>query len=555
MPQDRVRKIDGLFQCRVLFFQVPDAEGGRRVNWELCIVCQTTTIEAVKCPGQLTAFLSQWQKPIRASWRMLISSGRSGISRLHSHSLKVTQNFSLKNVQVGTRLASWSSRTQSWIGQRKNVVLMLHQQVQHHLGDRHMCFDVDLYLFCQDGTNSDLICFCILEADEKIRLMATELEDETLLARLAGGDLIAIEANYHKACPTKLDTRFRTFQRKKSSDDNAEENIVTSRVFVELIEYIDNETQSERTSIALTELHELYVRRLQQFGFGAYVHKTHLKERILKHFPECKPEFDGRTIVLLFDNTLRIMVRETLKQSADLDAMTLMKAAKIKSDAIFCHMRIWNSQGTFPRVVKNNHYRRVYLRYSPWLCMRTDINTDNDHHQPCMSLAQLVSFNTVAQQRSKSQLSRHGFVNRRCQSTLVLTSIRELEVRPSSRSWTAWGCVCHIPVFFRLRSGLRHQWPKDFTMMESSVHQNFGTGCSLLQRWITSIMIQHRTPVGGKFKTDGSLCGLLNRLYHQPANGWSNAHVRMCVVCANVHELNWSALTYVSVNVLSKCAK
>ena len=112
------------------------------------------------------------------------------------------------------------------------------------------------------------------------------------------------------------------------------------------------------------------------------------------------------------------------------------------SDAIFCHMRIWNSQVTFPRVVKNNHYRRVYLRYSPWLCMRTDINTDNDHHQPCMSLAQLVSFNTVAQQRSKSQLSRHGFVNRHCQSTLVLTSIRELEVRPSSRRWTAWGCVC-----------------------------------------------------------------------------------------------------------------
>jgi len=164
---------------------------------------------------------------------------------------------------------------------------------------------------------------------KKIRLMATELEDETLLARLAGGDLIAIEAKYHKACPTKLYTRFRTFQRKKSSDDNAEENIVTSRVFVELIEYIDNETQSKRTSIALTELHELYVRRLQQFGFGAYVHKTHLKERILKHFPECKPEFDGRNIVLLFDNTLRIMVRETLKQSADLDAMTLMKAAKI----------------------------------------------------------------------------------------------------------------------------------------------------------------------------------------------------------------------------------
>ena len=296
-----------------------------------------------------------------------------------------------------------------------------------------MCFDVDLYLFCQDGTNSDLICFCILEADEKIRLMATELEDETLLARLAGGDLITIEAKYHKACPTKLYTRFRTFQRKKSSDDNAEENIVTSRVFVELIEYIDNETQSERTSIALTELHELYVRRLQQFGFGAYVHKTHLKERILKHFPECKPEFDGRNIVLLFDNTLRIMVRETLKQSADLDAMTLMKAAKIIRRDILSHENL-KFTGHFLQGCQKQSVPPRLLTLLSMIMHGTDINTDNDHHQPCMSLAQLVSFNTVAQQRSKSQLSRHGFVNRRCQSTLVLTSIRELEVRPSSRS-------------------------------------------------------------------------------------------------------------------------
>ena len=46
------------------------------------------------------------------------------------------------------------------------------------------------------------MCICILQADEKIRLMAAEHEDDSLLARLAGGDLIAMEAQYHIARPT-----------------------------------------------------------------------------------------------------------------------------------------------------------------------------------------------------------------------------------------------------------------------------------------------------------------------------------------------------------------
>ena len=54
-------------------------------------------------------------------------------------------------------------------------------------------------LFClqEDG---HIHKFRTLEADESIRQMATELQETELMARMEGGDLIALEAKYHLEC-------------------------------------------------------------------------------------------------------------------------------------------------------------------------------------------------------------------------------------------------------------------------------------------------------------------------------------------------------------------
>ncbi len=36
--------------------------------------------------------------------------------------------------------------------------------------------------------------------DHELRKMATDLQDALLLARISGGDLVAIEGNYHYKC-------------------------------------------------------------------------------------------------------------------------------------------------------------------------------------------------------------------------------------------------------------------------------------------------------------------------------------------------------------------
>ena len=54
-------------------------------------------------------------------------------------------------------------------------------------------------IFCKKDSDEILHDFTSLAVDKKIRDMAKELEDFKLLSRISGGDLVAIEAQYHSS--------------------------------------------------------------------------------------------------------------------------------------------------------------------------------------------------------------------------------------------------------------------------------------------------------------------------------------------------------------------
>ena len=58
-------------------------------------------------------------------------------------------------------------------------------------------------LFCKQE-NGHLREFKTLEVDKSVRQMATEMQDVELMARMEGGDLVALEAKYHLECLTTL---------------------------------------------------------------------------------------------------------------------------------------------------------------------------------------------------------------------------------------------------------------------------------------------------------------------------------------------------------------
>ena len=185
-------------------------------------------------------------------------------------------------------------------------------------------------LFC--GETGDLHEVMTLEVDEKVRKMATDLQDSALLKHLAGGDMIAIEAKYHKKCMTNLTNRHRAFLRQSQDCQSGEEDEKNeARAFVELISFMESCVDDGKYVMTLTELHELYITRLQDFGIKKEVNRTRLKSRILSHFPgKLQEQSDGKTVLLVFNEGMASFLREELwKHDYESDALTLAEAAKI----------------------------------------------------------------------------------------------------------------------------------------------------------------------------------------------------------------------------------
>ncbi len=63
--------------------------------------------------------------------------------------------------------------------------------------------------------------------------MARDLQDASLLAKIEGGDLIALEAKYHLSCLVKLRNRHRSYLRgiQNASSKSHEERKMEARAF------------------------------------------------------------------------------------------------------------------------------------------------------------------------------------------------------------------------------------------------------------------------------------------------------------------------------------
>ena len=180
------------------------------------------------------------------------------------------------------------------------------------------------------------------KVDEKVRTMATDLQDSALLKHLAGGDMIAIEAN--------LTNRHRAFLRQSQDCQSSEEEEKNeARAIVELISSIESCVDDGKYVLTLTELHQLYINRLKYFGIKKEVNRTRLKSRILSHFPGKRQEqSDGKTVLLVFNEGMATFLREeVLKHDYESDALTLVKAARIVRREMFNEPG-FHFHGTFP---------------------------------------------------------------------------------------------------------------------------------------------------------------------------------------------------------------
>lgn len=138
-------------------------------------------------------------------------------------------------------------------------------------------------LFCDQEDNMDRLTKAqTLELDRKVRDVANQLCDEVLLAKLSEGDMIAIEAVYHKTCLTALYNRLRESKTSQAKIDS-ESVIIEGIVLAEVVNYINSSKESNEDIpvFLLSDLKSLYSQRLKTYGYPdtcvEHIHSTRLK--------------------------------------------------------------------------------------------------------------------------------------------------------------------------------------------------------------------------------------------------------------------------------------
>eukprot|EP00112_Aurelia_sp_Birch-Aquarium-sp1_P024788 Seg7984.2 transcript_id=Seg7984.2/GoldUCD/mRNA.D3Y31 product="hypothetical protein" protein_id=Seg7984.2/GoldUCD/D3Y31 len=161
-----------------------------------------------------------------------------------------------------------------------------------------------------EAPNQETCIFCSLSSatlhncstkpfDCNLRKMATDLEDTAFLARISGGDLIAIEGKYYFNCLNKYRNRHRSSVRANLQDDSSGEiKSLEARAFAELVSFLESSVEKGIYMFTLSEIHTLFEKRLGELGSHKSINKTRLKERILEIFSgQCQEQTDVQPVM------------------------------------------------------------------------------------------------------------------------------------------------------------------------------------------------------------------------------------------------------------------
>ncbi len=180
-----------------------------------------------------------------------------------------------------------------------------------------------------------------LGLDKRIRDAAILLSDDKLLARLSEGDLVAIEARYHKNCLTSLGNRVRAIKSSRPAS-GVEDKIIYGVVLAEIISYIQECCSVEETVpvFKLSALKSLFCKGLVEYFASEDCknnskNSTRLKEKIIEQVPELSEHKKGREILLTLKEETGLAIFDSCSFSGEDDCRCLARAAKIIRKRMF----------------------------------------------------------------------------------------------------------------------------------------------------------------------------------------------------------------------------
>ena len=106
---------------------------------------------------------------------------------------------------------------------------------------------------CGDELNKQALhSVTTFSVDRRVRKIATETNDITILAKLSQGDMIAIEAHYHPKCPISYYNKSLTENEENQCDPNA---VFYGVALAEIVAFVEEQRiESEVTVFKLADL-------------------------------------------------------------------------------------------------------------------------------------------------------------------------------------------------------------------------------------------------------------------------------------------------------------
>ncbi|MES9880446.1 MAG: hypothetical protein ABW185_06135, partial [Sedimenticola sp.] len=255
------------------------------------------------------------------------------------------------------------------------------------------------------------------DIDLRVRECAHELQDTQLLAKLAPGDMIALEAKYHAKCIVALYNK--ASRAATNSDSDAADANLHGIAFAQLVAYMEEFRNEEDTApvFELAGLVDMYTTRLKQLGarVNARIHSTRLKLRLLTVFPDLTSHTEGRGVLLTFDQHLGGALRKACDH--DSEALHLARAAQIVRQEMFHHTFSFN--GSFEKGCQEDAIPSSLLalvnmiQEGPNIKHQTQLGT-SPSKSAALSISQLLMFNSVKHTRSANTTSSHHSRDREC---------------------------------------------------------------------------------------------------------------------------------------------
>lgn len=249
----------------------------------------------------------------------------------------------------------------------------------------------NLCIFCGDETNEADHSFQKVKLTQQIHDKAVVLGEERIVALLAEGDLVAIEAKYHQNCYTGFNRRYDAI----CKQDRASENLEAATEN-ELLQFIKEEVTGGRRIFALQDLTDMMTERLEQHGIQKTVNGTRLKDRVLEHFPNLTEEKGIRDRVFIVCSKTARRIISDATQTPDEEARTLLMAASILRKAVFDHDTTFKFDGSFPNGCEESSVPQRIKYFFRQLLAGPKSSPEQENSRKILSVSQLAMLNITS---------------------------------------------------------------------------------------------------------------------------------------------------------------